>query len=527
MGAKGKIKKKYNIPRPPIVAMLGHVDHGKTSLLDAIRNARVQLCEAGGITQNIRAHKVFYKAADNFKYSVTFIDTPGHEAFSNMRLRGANVTDVGVLVVAADDGVQPQTIEAIEFLKDANVPIVVAINKIDVKGVDILKVKRQLSDVGIQVEELGGDVICVETSAREKKGLDDLLESILLTFELSFEGEESLERGIARVIVLESKKDKSFGPISLCIVKSGKFKAGNYFVCGNMIGKIRTIKTDNFCDCNEARVSDPIWIAGFRLEMPVGADIYIYESQDDINAYQKSERIEIKKSKEKSQTEGNSIDEEILLEFLDNQKKLNEKVLNVIVKSESQGTLEVVLEELKKVGNDNVKINIPVSGTGEITEDDILKAKVINGIVIGFKSKVAKKTEKIAKIEKVLVKNYEVIYELLDEVKEVIESIKDKKEVKVEISRAKIKKVFKLSDGSLVAGCKVVKGTILKGYQCYIERPSQEKNNILGWAKIVSLKHNKDEIKEASKDTECGILVDPSVEFEKDDEIVCYKIEKE
>jgi len=518
-----KTNKKYKIDKNPIVTMLGHVDHGKTSLLDAIRGTKVQCGEAGGITQSVRAHKIDYKTKNNDVYTITFIDTPGHKAFSQMRSRGAHVTDIVVLVVAADDGVQPQTIEAIKFAKEAKVPIIVALNKIDLPDIDKSKILRELADQKVQVEKLGGEVIYVETSAKKNKGLDDLLEAVLLTAEINSLKERKPKKGIAEAVVLESTKDNFLGSINFCLIKSGSINIDAVYSFEDQHKKIRAIKDENFCNVKEAKTSDPVWIAGFEKEIPVGSTIFFYNDPKDI----KVKKVKPQESIEEKPSEDIELDEEILSQLIESQSREEKSELNIILKSESQGTLEVAQKEIQKLGNDETSINIIEKGTGDISEDDIIKAKNSHGIVIGFKSYLPKKNERISRIEKVLVKNYEIIYELLEEIAEVIDSMKEPVMTKVEVARAKIKKVFTLSDGSRVAGCTVIKGTVLKGYQCFIERPGKNKNKVLGEAKIISLKCRKEEVREAGKGTECGILLNENIEFEKDDEIVCFKLEKD
>jgi len=522
MNKTKKSKKKYNIKRNPIVTMLGHVDHGKTSLLDSIRGTKVQCGEAGGITQSVRAHDIEYKKNNRETYHITFIDTPGHKAFSKMRSRGANVTDIVILVVAADDGVQPQTKEAIKYAKDAKVPIIVALNKIDLKGIKKSKILRELADEGVQVEKLGGDTLCIETSALKKTGLDDLLDAILLTAEMIPLRNKRPSKGIAEAVVLESTTDKFLGSISFCILKSGKLTKNAIYSYKDKHKKIRAIKDEKFCDLEEAQNSQPVWIAGFNEEIPVGTTVFFYKNASDIKSVKK-----VEKKKESIKQEEEELNEEILSDLIDSQNKKEESELNVILKSESRGTLEVAIKELEKLSNDETKIIIIEKGTGDISEDDIIKAKTSSGIVIGFKSNLSKKNEKISRIEKVLVKNYDIIYELLEEIAEVIESMKEPVFKKVEVARANIKKVFTLSDGSKVAGCSVMKGTILKGYKCYIERTENNKKQEIGEGKIISLKCRKDEIREAGKGTECGIQLSEDIDFKKDDSIVCFKLEKE
>ncbi len=529
MARISKNKKEYIIKQPPVVTMLGHVDHGKTSILDAIRGTKVQSCEAGGITQSVRAHQITHKTKNNEEYKITFIDTPGHKAFSQMRSRGAKVTDIVVLVVAANDGVQPQTIEAIEFAHESKVPIIVALNKIDLKDTNKSKAIRELSDNGVQVEKLGGDIICIETSAKTQKGLDELLDAILLTAEINITKETKPTKGKAEAVVIESTTDKSLGIISFCLIKSGNINTRDFALWDNNQSRIRAFKDENFCNKKTASTSEPVWITGFDEEIPIGETIHFYEKAEDIKKENKDEKPKQKKepketTKENEDTE--ELDEDTLVKLLGENDKNDFTELKIILKSESQGTLEAAIKELKKLSTNEVKIKIINSSTGDISEDDIFKAKDSDGIVIGFKSYLPKKNAKIARIEKVLVRNYEIIYELLEEIAEVLESMKDPEEKEVEVARTKIKKVFELSDGTKIAGCEVINGTVVKGYQCFVERPSLKKDNRLGESKIVSLRNKKEEVRESEKNTECGIQLDPEINIEKNDEIVCFKIEK-
>lgn len=531
MAKKKSTKKQYSLKRAPIVTMLGHVDHGKTSILDSIRGTKVQSCEAGGITQSVRAHRIEHTAKDGEVYPITFVDTPGHEAFSEMRSRGASITDLVVLVVAADDSVQPQTKEAISYIQKAKIPVIVALNKTDIEGVDKAKVKRELSQEGIQVEDLGGEVMCIETSAKTGNGIDDLLEAILLVAELSELKKKRVKQGIGEAVVLESTRDSSLGAISLCLLKAGEVHIGDYVSWNGCCGKIRAIKNEDFCDEESATLSAPIWLAGFDEEVPVGVTLYFFKNLDAAKEATKVKPSEDKSETEKEETDSESgeedeLDTEILSQLLSAQEDDDKPVLNLILRSESQGTLEVVLQELEGLESDEVGVNILDASTGEINEDDIIKAKTAGGIVIGFKTKLSKKNAKIAKQEKVLVKNYEIIYELLEEVAEVVESLMKPVEEEMEVARAEVKKVFELSDGSFVAGCKVTKGSVVKGYRCFVERVEGKEKKRIGEGKITSLKHNKDEVREAPKGTECGIFIEPQIEIEKGDDIVCFKIEK-
>lgn len=517
-------KTEYALKRPPVVTMLGHVDHGKTSLLDAIRDTRVQSGEAGGITQSVRAHLVHYKTKAGEDHKITFIDTPGHEAFSNMRERGAQVTDIVVLVVSAKDGVKPQTKEAIKFAKDSKVPIIVALNKIDIKGAEKAKIKRDLSTAGVQIEELGGDSILVETSATKKTGIEDLLEAILLVAQMSDLKVKRLKDEKAQAVVLESTTDKSMGPMSLCITKAGTVNIGDFMAWDENCGNVRAILDDNFVSKKETSISEPSWIIGFLSELPVGTKVSFYDSKKEFEVKTMEEESKVEESLDED--EGEKLDPEILTQLLQAKKEEDKTSLNIILKSESQGTLEVVRAELERLSNEETKVNILESGTGEITRDDIITASTSAGIVLGFKSKLSKSNEKIAKQEKVLVRNYEIIYDLITEIDEVITSMTKPVMKETIVAKAEVKKVFELTNGLKVAGLKVTEGTILKGYQCHVNRKAGKKEETIGSGKITSLRYLKEEVKEASKGSECGIMIDPPIDIEKGDTVICFKIEK-
>ena len=525
MPTKKKTKTKFDLKRPPVVTMLGHVDHGKTSLLDAIRGTKVQEGEAGGITQTVRAHQIEYKKGKE-TYKISFIDTPGHEAFTEMRSRGAQVTDIAVLVVAVDDGVQPQTKEAIKFIKKSKVPVVVALNKVDLEGIQKAKVKRQLAENDVQVEELGGDVMIVETSAKKKTGLDELLEAILLTAELHELKIPKPKVGKADAVVLESTLDTCLGAISLVLLKSGTIQVGDYIIGEKEETKVRAIKDEFLKSTATAETSDIVWIVGFKNEIPVGVILHTFNSPQEAKQSKQKVKKKVKKAKDEKDEEESELGSEMLSMLIESQESEDIPTLSLVVKTDSQGTLEVVTKELEKLSSDEVKIEIVEAETGEISEDDIYKASSAGGIVIGFKTMLCKGTDKVAKQEKVLIKNYDIIYELIDEIGEVLEGFLEPEEKEIETARVLIKKVFELSDGSKIAGCSVSKGTILKGNRCYVERPGKKEAERIGEGKITSLKHGKDEVREAPKGTECGIAMEPEIEFEKGDEIVCFKIEK-
>ncbi len=520
-----KKKLQYHIERPPVVAVMGHVDHGKTSILDKIRETNVQAKEAGGITQNTRAHSVAFQGQ-----KITFIDTPGHEAFSQMRSRGAKVTDIVLLVVAADDGVQPQTIESIRFAQEAKCPIIVAINKIDLPGVDAKKILNQLSQYNVLVEAYGGDVQVYEVSAHSGKGITELLEGILLQAEMMQIKTHNSLYGKAQAVVLESRLDNKLGPIALILVKAGIVEVGNYLVNTEEVSCVRAL-LDEFEKPSETVVeSTPIWLVGVENIIPVGREIYFVESEKEgkniMDSLRKDRQSKILvKDNEESELrpEGEATDLSLLSELMENEERNKEvKKLNLVVKADVQGTLEVILNELTKLNNEETEVKIIHSGTGAITRNDVLKAKNTRGLVIGFQVGIPTDLESIIRNERVIVRTYKVIYELINEIKDAMEGMLEPEEYEEEVARAKVKKIFPLSDGDLVAGCVVLSGNMIKGYQVWVERDGEE----IGRGKITSLRKAKNEVKEAQKNTECGILIHPKVEIEEGDEIVQFKVIK-
>lgn len=526
-------------PRIPVIAVMGHVDHGKTSILDAIRGTHVQEKEAGGITQNTRAHLVTTKNGQK----LTFIDTPGHEAFSGMRSRGAKVTDIVMLVVAADDGVQPQTVESIKFAQEAKVPIVVAVNKMDLPGASTDKIIQELSSHNVLVEKFGGDVLIVEVSAKKKTGLDELLDTLLLQAEMLELKTTKLEFGKAYGVVLEATVSDKLGPAALVLIKAGSIEADDYMIWGEENGKIRKVLDENQVSIEKASEGMPVWIIGISKILKTGEKVLFMETEKESKEYLKGlkEKGEVEKvivedenvaSEEEGTAEGGlSEDDSALFAALLNQddKKEDVKKLNVIVKTDTQGTLEAVTEQLNALSDAEVEVNIIESSTGDITMNEVELAKDARAIILGFQVGIADKVEKVAKREKVFFKTYKIIYELIDEVDSAMTSLVEPLEEEVEVARAKVKKVFVLSNGQKVAGSEVVKGLVLKGYAVYVERPvasNKKSAEEIGRGKITSLKQNKQEVREMKKGQECGILIQPEVDVQEGDEIVCYKVEK-
>ncbi|GIW58859.1 MAG: hypothetical protein KatS3mg086_144 [Candidatus Dojkabacteria bacterium] len=504
--------------RQPVVAVMGHVDHGKTTFLDAIRGARVAEKEVGGITQNTRAHEITLKSGNK----ITFIDTPGHEAFSAMRKRGVLVTDFVLLMVAADDGVQPQTKESIKFAQENNVPIIVAINKIDIEGVNTQKIKSELASYGVQVEDLGGDVLCFEISAKNKTGLDELLEGIQLLAEINELKPSTLDEGIlAKAFVLESIFDKHLGNIGICIIKGGSIEHRLFGVSSSGYFKIRSILNEDFKPIKSASESQPTWITGLKQPLNTGEMLYFVQNENEAKSL--FEQLKNKEEEEKAQEiDPESIFAQMLLQREEEKQGINQKSLKIILKAQTQGALEAILKQIEKLETEEAKIEVLYSATGNITEDDVFRAKTAKAIIVSFQLSPDNKTLQIAKREKVLIRNYEIIYEMIDELTEALDALADNFEEEIELARAIVKKVFILSNGSIVAGCEVKSGTFVKGYKVWVERGDEE----VGRGKIVSLKQGKNEIREVKKGLECGIIIDPQIEIEEGDEIVAYRVEK-
>lgn len=514
--------------RIPVVAVMGHVDHGKTTLLDTIRGTRVAASEHGGITQNTRAHQIVTKSGAK----MTFIDTPGHEAFSAMRSRGAEVTDFVLLVVAADDGVQAQTKESIKFAKESGVPVVVAINKIDAAGADIPKIKRELSSFGVLVEEFGGEALAFPVSALKNQGIEEMIEGIQLLIEVNgLKQAEASTDVLGEAYVMEAASDKRLGQVALCILKSGEISGKAFGVYADQYFKVRTFLDQNQKPVTEIKAGDPFWATG--LEQTVGTgEIIKFVSEEKAAKALASEFVPEEVVEEEVAL---SEDADDLLTLLISQRDAvregtEQKMLNVVVKASTQGTLEAVVHELAKLGDAEKTVRVVDSGTGDVTEADIRRAAITKGIVISFQSKLDPKLEKLARQEKVVVRNYEIIYEMVNELTGALDGLIEPEDEEVEVARAKIKKVFTLSDGTIVAGCEVVKGTMLKGYPVYVERPQDSTDDAIAEVargKIRGLKYLKDDVREIKKGQECGILIEPApAGIEEGDEVVAYKVEK-
>ena len=474
--------------RPPVVTIMGHVDHGKTSLLDAIRESHVAEHEAGGITQHIGAYHV-----EKNGRKIVFIDTPGHEAFTRMRARGAKVTDIVVLVVAADDGVMPQTLEAIDHAKAAGVPIIVAINKIDKPDAQPERIKQQLSDRGLLAEDWGGDTVMVPVSARAKQNLDLLLEMILLVADM-----QDLKANPARPAmgtVLEAKLDRGRGPVATVLVRNGTLRVGDYFICGSVFGRVRAMFDDHLQPVREILPSMPGEVLGLESLPDVGDTLQV------VTDTAKAKQIVIyreSKSREAAMSKTNRI----TLDQLHDQLKEGEtKELNIILKTDVGGTAEVLTDTLQKLSNDKVKIRVLHSGVGAITETDVLLASASNAIIVGFNVRPERTAQTVAEQEKVDIRLHTIIYELADEIKRAMTGMLEPVFKEVYKGRALVRDVFRISKVGTVAGCLVDDGVVTRNSEVRLLRD----NVVIHTGKIVSLKRFKNDASEVKSGFECGI----------------------
>lgn len=493
--------------RPPVVTIMGHVDHGKTTLIDAIRNSNLVSGEVGGISQEIGAYQ---KEINGHK--ITFIDTPGHEAFTAMRSRGASVTDVVVLVVAADDGVMPQTVEAIDHAKSANVPIIVAINKMDKPGADPDRVKNELMAHDIIPEDYGGDVICVEISAKQKKGIDSLLETIILVSEMK-ELKANPDR-YALGTVLEASLDKNEGPKATLLVQNGTLKEGDFLVVGASYGKARRMTNEYKKIVTVATPSTPVSVIGLQ-EVPLAGDHFMAFSLESEAKEIANKRRLLKEQKEKNKSSAAS------LEDLFNKAKEGEiKNINVIIKADSTGSAEAVKTSLNKLSNDEVKINIVRATSGAITESDVLLASASNAIIYGFNVRPDAKTRAKAEEEKVEIRLHRIIYALIEEIEAAMKGLEAPKFSESILGQAEIRKLFKVSKLGTIAGCMVTDGLIKSTASLRLIREGV----VIYEGKIASLQRGKDQVKEVKNGFECGILIENYNDIKENDIIEAYEM---
>lgn len=495
--------------RPPVVTIMGHVDHGKTSLLDVIRKTHVTLQEAGGITQHIGAYTVNIQGNN-----ITFLDTPGHEAFTSMRARGAQATDIAILVVAADDGVMPQTIEAINHAKAAKVPIVVAINKIDKAGANPDKVKQELTEYGLVAEDWGGETICVPVSAKTEEGIDTLLEMILLVSEMQ---ELRANPGrAAKGIVIESKLDRSRGPVATILVKNGTLNIGDLIIAGITHGKVRAMFDDKGKNVKEAAPSIPVEVLGFN-EVPDAGDI-MYVIKDERAARQIIDnRIATNRGKMISETHKVSL--ENLFSQIEEGKV---KELAIIIKADVQGSVEALTQSLERLSNDNIKVHVIHGGVGTITESDVTLASVSNAIIIGFNVRPDTKTRIYAEKEKIDLKTYRIIYEAIGDIEAAMKGMLEPEFKEVIQGRVEVRATFKVSSVGTIAGCYVIEGKINRNNDIRVIRDGIVVNE----GKLASLKRFKDDAREVAAGYECGLSIEKYNDIKEGDIIEAFEMKE-
>ena len=496
-------------PRPPVIVVMGHVDHGKTSLLDAVRSTNVIEGEAGGITQAIGAYKVEINGRE-----ITFLDTPGHEAFTAMRARGAQITDIAILVVAANDGVMPQTIEAIDHAKAAGIPIIVAINKIDVEGANPDKVKQELAEYGLVSEDWGGDTIFVPISAKKKINIDNLLEMVLLVADMKELKANPNKQ--AKGVVIEAKLDKSKGPVATMLVQRGTLDIGDTILVGSVIGRIRTMTDDKGHKVKKAGPSTPVEITGLT-EVPEAGDTF-YEVKDEKTAKHLMER-----RKRQARDKALKASSRVTLDDLFSQiEKGNLKQLNIIVKADVQGSVEAVKQALEKLSNDEVKVKVIHANVGAITESDVTLANVSNAIIIGFNVRPQPIAKDMADKENVEIKTYSVIYNAIEDVEAAMKGMLDPVFKEVVIGNAEVRQTFKISDVGTIAGCYVTNGKVARNAGVRVLR----NNVVIHDGKLISLKRMKDDAKEVAKGFECGIQIENFNDIKEGDIIEAYIMEQ-
>ncbi|SNR88926.1 translation initiation factor IF-2 [Anaerovirgula multivorans] len=496
-------------PRPPVVTVMGHVDHGKTSLLDAIRKTHVTEKEAGGITQHIGASEVTIDGK-----RIVFLDTPGHEAFTTMRARGAKVTDISILVVAADDGVMPQTIEAINHAKAAGVPIIVAINKIDKPGANPDRVKQELADRGVVIEEWGGDVISVPVSALQGTNIDTLLEMILLVAEM-----EELKANPNRSAVgtvIEAELDKGRGPVATVLVQNGTLRIGDSVVIGTTHGRIRAMVNDKGKPVKQALPSTAVEITGFS-EVPEAGDQMVAVEDDKTARDIASNRIDKLKEEQMKRSQKVSLDA-----LYSQMQQGTIKELNIIIKADVQGSVEAVKQSIEKLSTEKVVIKAIHGGVGAITESDVMLATASNAIIIGFNVRPTSSAAALAKKEEVDVRTYRIIYNALEDIEAAIEGMLDPEFREAELGKAEVRATFKVPGVGMIAGCYVIEGKILRNAKIRLVRDGI----VIHDGEIGSLKRFKDDVKEVATGYECGIGIDNFNDVKEGDIFEAYHMEE-
>lgn len=491
--------------RPPVVVVMGHVDHGKTSLLDAIRQTNVIEGEAGGITQHIGAYKVNVNGRE-----ITFLDTPGHEAFTSMRARGAQITDIAILVIAADDGVMPQTVEAINHAKAAGIPIIVAVNKIDLPGANVDKVKQELMKYELVPEEWGGDTIFVPISAKKNINIDNLLEMVLLVADM--QNLRANPNRQSKGTVIEARLDKAQGPIASVLVQRGTLNVGDTIILGTSIGKIRTMKNDKGKMVREAGPSTPVEITGLH-EVPEAGDVFYEVKNEKVAKHLIEQRKLENREKTLNSTEAVTLDN-----LFDKMASEDLKQLNIIVKADVQGTAEAMKSSLEKLSNDEVRVSVIHSSAGGVTESDVQLAKAANAIIIAFNVRPVGAAKNLAEKDGVEIKQYSVIYQAIEDVQDAMKGMLAPVYQEVNIGNAEVRQTFRISNVGTIAGCFVLDGKLERNAGVRVIREGV----VIHDGKLVSLKRFKDDAKEVSKGFECGLQIEEYNDLKEGDTIEAY-----
>lgn len=497
------------VPRSPVVVVMGHVDHGKTSLLDCIRNANVTSTEAGGITQHIGAYRVNLDGKE-----ITFLDTPGHEAFTTMRARGAQVTDIAILVVAADDGIMPQTVEAINHAKAAGVSVIVAINKMDKEGANPDLVKQQLTEYELVPEEWGGDIPCIPVSAVNKEGIEELLEMVLLIADMK-ELKANPERA-AKGTVIEARLDRGRGPIATVLVQNGTLKIGDIIVAGTCVGRVRAMTDDRGIRVKKAGPSVPVEITGLD-DVPIGGDIFNCVSDERLAR----ELVGQRKAKQKEEQFNSQT--KVTLDNLFDQMQLGEvKELKVIIKADVQGSVEAVKQSLLKLSNDEVRVNVIHGAVGAVSESDVMLANASNAIIVGFNVRPDPVAAENAERDGVDLRLYRIIYDCIEEIESAMKGMLAPKFREVQLGRAECRQVYKISNVGTVAGSYVVSGKIVRNAEIRVVRDGI----VIAEDKMSSLKRFKDDVKEVAQGYECGIGLEHFNDIKEGDIFEAFIIEE-
>lgn len=494
------------LPRPPVVTVMGHVDHGKTSLLDAIRQTRVADQEVGAITQHIGAYQVEHQGN-----KITFIDTPGHEAFTQMRARGANVTDIAVLVVAADDGVMPQTLEAIQHAQAAHVPMIVAVNKIDLPAANPNQVKQQLAQHGVVIEEYGGEVPLILVSAKTKEGIDDLLEHILLVAEIS-ELRANPNRP-AEGVIIESEKDPNRGPIASVIIKKGTLRVGDVVLAGETWGRVKAMFDDRGQRVKEAPPSTPVEIMGLNAVPRAGDIIRVVEDEKEARA---AAEAAARSAAESAQARA------VTLEAVSGDIAAGRaKDLNVMVKADTQGSVEAIRSSLERLAEGDVRLNVILAAVGNVSESDVMLASASNAIIVAFQVRIEPGAKRQAEAEGVDIRQYQIIYELIEDIEKAVKGLMEPVTREVVDGHAEVRAIFRVRGGR-VAGCMVTDGVIRRNSLVRVLRDGRA----VSTSRVSSLRRFQDDVREVTSGLECGIGIEKFEDFQEGDIIEAFHIEQ-